>query len=80
MSKVKRTFTCRWNVRGFPCNSRVSEADGILFEEEIFPRLFNAQVCDVHINEFDRRVGELRRIKNLMKVTRHTSKLVKHIA
>ena len=78
MSKLLITFTCKWNVKGFRCNRRVSQAGG-LFDEEIFPRLHHAQICEVHIDEYDKRTLELKRVKNLMRVPSYNQK-ARHIA
>jgi hypothetical protein len=78
MSKPLVTFTCKWNIKGFRCNRRVSQAGG-LFDEEVFPRLFHAQICETHINEYDKRMLELKRVKNLMKVPSYNQK-ARHIA
>ena len=78
MSKTKVTFTCKWNTNGFRCNRRVSETDG-QYDDPLFMRLYNAQICESHIKEYDRRVIELKRVKNLMKVPTYSTK-VRHIA
>ena len=78
MSKAKATFTCKWNTNGFRCNRRVSETDGLL-DDNVFVRLYNAQICESHIKEYDKRVIELKRVKNLMRVPTYATK-VKHIA
>jgi len=78
MSKTRVTFTCKWNANGFRCNRRVSETDG-QFDDNVFVRLYNAQICESHIKEYDQRVIELKRVKNLMKVPTYSTK-VRHIA
>ena len=78
MSKAKATFTCKWNTNGFRCNRRVSETDGLL-DDNVFVRLYNAQICESHIKEYDKRVIELKRVKNLMRAPTYSTK-VKHIA